>query len=119
MTMFGHSTSQLLSLAYLCCLVLAAVPLLVEAEEDYYKLLGVSRDASEKDIKKAFRKLAMAYHPDKNPDPEARKKFEKIANGKCSSRSPPPSLSPFPSPPSLPPLYSHLIFSLLIVSLPV
>ena len=48
---------------------------------DYYKLLGVSKDASEKEIKKAFRKLAVQYHPDKNPDPEARKKFEKIANG--------------------------------------
>lgn len=50
-------------------------------EEDYYKLLGVSKDASEKEIKKAFRKLAVQYHPDKNPDPQARKKFEKIANG--------------------------------------
>ena len=50
-------------------------------EEDYYKLLGVSKDASEKEIKKAFRKLAVQYHPDKNPAPDARKKFEKIANG--------------------------------------
>ena len=52
-----------------------------EEEEDYYKLLGVPRTASAKEIKKAFHKLAMDYHPDKNPDPEARKKFEKIANG--------------------------------------
>ena len=50
-------------------------------EEDYYKLLGVPRDASQKQIKKAFRKMAIKYHPDKNPDPEAREKFEKIANG--------------------------------------
>ena len=50
-------------------------------EEDYYKVLGVSRDASEKEIKKAFRKLAVQYHPDKNSDPDARVKFEKIANG--------------------------------------
>lgn len=50
-------------------------------QEDYYDILGVPRDASEKDIKKAFRKLAIQYHPDKNPDPEARDQFEKIANG--------------------------------------
>lgn len=50
-------------------------------EEDYYKLLGLSKDASEKEIKKAFRKLAIKYHPDKNNDPDAREKFEKIANG--------------------------------------
>lgn len=52
-----------------------------EPQEDYYKVLGVPKDASERDIKKAFRKLAIQYHPDKNPDPEARVQFEKIANG--------------------------------------
>ena len=36
-------------------------------EEDYYKLLGVSRDASTKEIKKAFRTLSLKYHPDRNP----------------------------------------------------
>ena len=50
-------------------------------EKDYYKLLGVPKDASDKTIKKAFRKLAIKYHPDKNPDPSAREEFEKIANG--------------------------------------
>ena len=53
-----------------------------EPQDDYYKVLGVSKDASERDIKKAFRKLAVQYHPDKNSDPDARVKFEKIANGK-------------------------------------
>ena len=57
-------------------------PCLSFEEDDYYKVLGVSRDASEKEIKKAFRKLAIEYHPDKNSDPNARVKFEKIANGK-------------------------------------
>lgn len=45
-------------------------------------MLGVPKSASGRDIKKAFRKLAIQYHPDKNSDPEAREKFEKIANGK-------------------------------------
>ena len=38
------------------------------AERDFYEILGVNRDASEADVKKAFRRLAMRYHPDRNPD---------------------------------------------------
>ena len=38
------------------------------AERDYYEVLGVDRNASEADLKKAFRRLAMRYHPDRNPD---------------------------------------------------
>jgi curved DNA-binding protein len=46
---------------------------------DYYRTLGVPRDASEKDIKKAFRKLAQQHHPDKNPgDKSAEQKFKEI-----------------------------------------
>lgn len=48
------------------------------AKKDYYEVLGVSRDATDQQIKAAFRKLAKKYHPDVNPTEEAKKKFEEI-----------------------------------------
>ena len=50
------------------------------AGADYYKILGLSKSASSADIKKAYRKLSLKYHPDKNPDPEASGKFAEISN---------------------------------------
>ena len=51
----------------------------MSTKRDYYEVLGVSKGADEKEIKKAYRKLAMKYHPDRNPDnKEAEEKFKEI-----------------------------------------
>ena len=47
-------------------------------KRDYYEVLGVTRDASQEEIKRAYRKLAFQYHPDHNKDKDAEDKFKEI-----------------------------------------
>ncbi|MGE4046073.1 MAG: DnaJ domain-containing protein, partial [Acetobacteraceae bacterium] len=50
------------------------------AKQDYYATLGVARDASSEDLKRAYRKLAMQYHPDRNPgDMQAEARFKEVS----------------------------------------
>ena len=50
------------------------------AKQDYYATLGVTREAGSEDLKKAYRKLAMQYHPDRNPgDKQAEARFKEVS----------------------------------------
>jgi DnaJ-class molecular chaperone len=60
---------------FVAVLLCSCVVVSVLAEKDPYKVLGVSRRATDAEIKKAHKKLAIKYHPDKNPDEDAKDKF--------------------------------------------
>lgn len=47
--------------------------------KDYYCILGIEKGASDEDIKKAYRKQALRFHPDKNKSPQAEEKFKEVA----------------------------------------
>lgn len=55
------------SVQFALVVVLLVLVSLVLAAEDYYKILGLDKSASEKDIKRAYRTLSKKFHPDKNP----------------------------------------------------
>lgn len=48
------------------------------SKRDYYEVLGVSKDATKEEIKKAYRKLARKYHPDVSKEPDAAEKFKEV-----------------------------------------
>lgn len=54
--------------------------------KDYYKTLGVAKGATDDEIKKAYRKMALKFHPDKNKDPGAEAKFKVWMLVKCWDR---------------------------------
>ncbi|XP_046422638.1 dnaJ homolog subfamily C member 10-like isoform X1 [Neodiprion fabricii] len=62
-----------------CNIFVLLIVISLSSGEDYYELLGIKRDANDKEIRKAFKKLAVTLHPDKNTnDPEAHNKFVKL-----------------------------------------
>lgn len=78
-SMAAAASPRLLPLVLLLLLVPVSNAIYCD-EDDCYDLLGVKQDANVSEIKKAYYKLSLKHHPDKNPDPESRKLFVKIAN---------------------------------------
>ncbi|XP_029597908.1 dnaJ homolog subfamily B member 9 [Salmo trutta] len=70
------ATAQSVLMLAVCILMITEFIL---AQRDFYDILGVPKDASERQVKKAFHKLAMKYHPDRNKSPDAEARFREIA----------------------------------------
>jgi len=72
--------SKLEQKLYFIILIISLIFIKSNDSNDYYKILGLEKNATEKEIKKAYRKLALKWHPDKNPNnrEEAEEKFKKI-----------------------------------------
>eukprot|EP00605_Chrysophyceae_sp_TOSAG23-4_P002821 GSChrysophyteH1.ASY1.ANO1.3106.1 assembled CDS len=64
---------------FLLCFALLGALSVVSAGRDYYEVLGVSRRATAAELKKAYRKLSLKYHPDKNSAPDAQEKFAELS----------------------------------------
>jgi curved DNA-binding protein CbpA len=58
------------------------------AREDYYQVLGVARDASTPEIRRAYRRLARRHHPDRNPQPESPARFRALADAYATLSDP-------------------------------
>ena len=77
--MRNNRATQLYWCATVLLLVLVGGIISSVTAADYYKILGVSRDATNKEIKKAYRQLSLQFHPDKNKEEGAAEKFSEIA----------------------------------------
>ncbi|CAM8985970.1 unnamed protein product [Rhodiola kirilowii] len=71
--------SSIAAALVLCILISPSYAIYCD-EDDCYDLLGVTQSANSSELKKAYYKLSLQFHPDKNPDPESKKQFVKIAN---------------------------------------
>lgn len=74
-----HSSSSITKMSYLCKLLQLCALICLTQAKDFYGLLGITRRASQKEIKKAYRSMSLKFHPDKNKEEGAADKFSQIA----------------------------------------